>query len=118
MGQFRFEDMEIWKRAVKIAHALFDAADGLEEKCLYRFAEQLRGATLSIPNNIAEGAGSRSNREFKQFLNIGRRSVFEVANMLFIFADRKLVSRERQVILTGELEELSRMITSFRRTLD
>jgi four helix bundle protein len=117
VAEFRFQNLEIWKRSVKIAETLFDVADAFEGKGLYRFAEQLRGATLSIPNNIAEGAGSESKREFRQFLHFARRSVFEVANMLYIFADRKLVEREQQVVLTDELEELSRMITGFRRSL-
>lgn len=111
MGEFRFQDLEIWKRAVEVTHALLDLADGLEKRRLYRFAEQLRGASLSIPNNIAEGAGSDSRREFSQFLNFARRSIFEVANMLFIFAERGLLSEEQKANLLHELEEFSRMIT-------
>ncbi len=110
MAEFRFQNLEIWKRAIKVAQVLFDVADSLEEKRLYRFAEQLRGAALSIPNNMAEGSGSESEREFGQFLNFARRSVFEVANMLFVFTDRGLVERDQQAALTHELEELSRMI--------
>ncbi len=118
MAGFRFQNMEIWKRSITVVHILLDIADSLEEKRLYRFAEQLiRGAALSIPNNIAEGSGSESDREFNQFLGFARRSIFEVVNMLFIFADRGLVAREQQVVLIRELEELSRMITGFRRSL-
>ena len=39
--------------AIEIADTLFDIADNLEEKKLYRFAEQLRGAAMSMSNNIA-----------------------------------------------------------------
>ncbi|MCS6842875.1 MAG: four helix bundle protein [Caldilineales bacterium] len=117
MAEFRFQNLEIWKRAVTMAHTLFDLADKLEEKRLYRFAEQLRGAALSVPNNIAEGSGSESAREFDQFLGFARRSIYETANMLYIFADRKLVTRELADALVQELEELSRMITGFRRSL-
>ena len=60
MVEFRFQNLEIWKRAIKVAQVLFDVAESLEEKRLYRFAEQLRGAALSIPDNIAEGSGSES----------------------------------------------------------
>ena len=44
MAKFRFQDLKIWQLAIQIADELFDIADELEEKKLYRFAEQLRGA--------------------------------------------------------------------------
>jgi hypothetical protein len=51
MIKFRFQDLKIWQLAIKIADELFDIADGLEEKRIYRFAEQLRGAAMSMSNN-------------------------------------------------------------------
>lgn len=82
--QFRFQDLEVWKRAAEFSPELFRLADQLEARHLFRFAEQLRAATLSITNNIAEGSGSTSKIEFANFLNIARRSTFEVANILFL----------------------------------
>ena len=49
--KFRFQDLRIWQLAIQIANELFDIADELEKKRLYRFAEQLRGAGMSMPNN-------------------------------------------------------------------
>lgn len=95
MSQFRFESLEVWQRAVEIGHELFPLAHDLEKRRLYRFAEQLRGAALSISNNIAEGSGSVHDREFVQFLNIARRSVFENANMLWVFCREGNLSRAR-----------------------
>jgi four helix bundle protein len=80
--KFRFMDLEIWRDAIGIAGTLFDLADRLEAKKLYRFAEQVRGSGLSMSNNIAEGSGSNSKREFSSFLNIARRSTFENANVV------------------------------------
>lgn len=51
--QFRFQDFEIWNKAASISGHLFDLADELDRKRFFRFAEQLRAATLSITNNIA-----------------------------------------------------------------
>jgi len=51
--KFRFEDLEIWQLSVEIAEILFNIADELEEKKLFRFAEQLRGVGISMSNNIA-----------------------------------------------------------------
>ena len=115
--QFRFEDFEIWKKGASFSTGLFNLSEHLDRKRLFRFAEQLRGATLSITNNIAEGSGSSSDAEFANFLNIARRSVFEVVNILTILSkDNYLKSRDIRPLLVL-LEEESRMILAFRRTL-
>jgi len=65
---------------IKIGNKLMDIADDLEKRKLYRFAEQVRAAGLSMSNNFAEDAGSFSEKEFAQFLYISRRLTFENAN--------------------------------------
>lgn len=54
MAHFRFQDLEIWQLAKKLAVKFHKVADRLEKRKLYRYAEQLRAAGLSISNNIAE----------------------------------------------------------------
>jgi four helix bundle protein len=115
--QFRFQNFEIWKRAAVISTDLFRLADLLEERKLYRFAEQLRAAALSVTNNIAEGSGSVSDNEFANFLNMARRSVFEVANILMLLSKDGYLKSEEVNPLLAELEEESRMILAFRRSL-
>jgi four helix bundle protein len=117
MRYFRFEKLVIWQRAAETARKLFKLANLLEERRLFRFAEQLRGAGLSMPNNIAEGSGSTSKREFIQFLNIARRSTFEIASMLMIFAKEGIIPGAEAKEIIQELDELCRMITAFSRTL-
>ncbi len=114
---FRFQNLNIWQRAADVAGKLFRIADSLEEKRRFRFAEQLRGAALSMTNNIAEGSGSASKKEFVRFLDIARKSTFENANMILIFAQEDLIPGEEQKIILRELDELSRMITAFSRSL-
>ena len=69
---WRFEDLEIWNKAVDLAVKFHRIADRLDKRRLYRYAEQLRAGGLSISNNIAEGSGRTHNQEFIQFLNIAR----------------------------------------------
>ncbi len=66
MVKFRFQDLKIWQLAIEIADELFDLGDVLEQKKFYRFAEQLRGSGMSMSNNIAEGSGCSSNKEFRE----------------------------------------------------
>ena len=118
MIKFRFQDLRIWQLAIEIADQLFDIADALERKRLYKFAEQLRGAGMSMSNNIAEGSGSSSKKEFKQFLNMARRSTFENANILILLERRNPISKESLDELLTKLDRLCRQITNFQGSME
>ena len=117
MVKFRFQDLEIWKMAIEIADELFDIADELEQKRLYRFAEQLRASGMSMSNNIAEGSGSSSDSEFARFLEIAKKSTFENANILIILNRRKLITEEKLNVLLEKLDHLCRKTSNFQKTL-
>lgn len=117
MEYFRFEKMEIWKESINVSDVLFDFSERADERRFYKFAEQLRSASMSISNNIAEGSGSFSDKEFANFLNISRRSVFECANILHLFMRRKIITDEEKGLIYSKLILLSKMITNFRKSL-
>jgi four helix bundle protein len=117
MVKFRFQDLEVWQLAIEIADELFNIADDLEQRKLYRFAEQLRGAGMSMSNNIAEGSGSSSAKDFANFLNIAKRSTFENANIIILLKRRNLITSEKENELLEKLDKLSRKIANFRKTL-
>ncbi len=117
MDDFRFEQLDIWKVSIETSDVLFDYAEKADVKKFFKFAEQLRAAGMSISNNIAEGSGSFSDKEFASFLNIARRSVFECVNILHIFERRKIITSEEKNTIRPQLLLLSKKITSFRKTL-
>jgi len=102
--------MEIWQLAIEIA-------DELENKKLYRFAEQLRSAGMSAPSNIAEGSGSDSIKDFANFLNIAKRSTFENANIIILLRRRNLITSKAESEILEKLDKLSRKITNFKKSL-
>jgi four helix bundle protein len=114
---FRFEDLEIWQLALELAVLFHQMAERLDKHRLYRYAEQLRGAGLSLSNNVAEGSGSIHTTEFKQFLNIARRSLFEDASMILVFEKLDLLSKAEADELLEACDKLSRKITRFSKSL-
>jgi four helix bundle protein len=117
MRQFKFHALEVWQLAIAITDKLLDIADRLSEDKKYRFAEQLNGAALSISNNIAEGSGSVSSKEFAHYLNIAHRSVFENANILVVLERRKIISDIELADYLEELDKLARKLTNLRKYL-
>ncbi|WP_066629995.1 four helix bundle protein [Labilibacter marinus] len=117
MATFRFMNLDIWKEAIALNDTFFELADILSESRSYRVAEQLRAASLSISNNIAEGSGSYSDKDFANFLNYARRSAFECANIMCVLFNRKIISKEQLDENLNKLDILSRKISNFRKTL-
>lgn len=117
MNRFRFEDLEIWKEAIEIAIILFRIADILEEKKLWRFADQVRGVALGMPNNISESTGTDMIGEQQQLLRYSRRECYEAANILVILEREKHISSTEKEQLYERLHVLSKRITSYSRSL-
>jgi four helix bundle protein len=115
--QFRFENLTIWQESINIANELFKIAEKISSEKFFRYAEQLRAAGLSISNNIAEGSGSFSDKDFANYLVIARKSIFECANMLIIFEKMNLIEKPIREELFNRLYILSSQITNFRKTL-
>lgn len=94
MKIIRFEELDCWKEARELVKMIY----GLTKKTAlsrdYRLRDQITGAGISIMNNIAEGFDSQSNKEFVRFLRIGRRSVSEAENCLYIAIDQKYITEE------------------------
>jgi len=109
--------LEIWQLARRLAIKLHKLAEELDKRRLFRYAEQLRAAGLSITNNIAEGSGSTHRKEFVQFLNIARRSLFEDVSMLLVFEGLGLISSREVDELLNDCDVLSRKITRFSRSM-
>ena len=86
-----FQELVVWERAKELSILTYPIAKNIVE---YSYRDQLNRAVLSISNNIAEGFGRRSKKEFKRFLNISLGSTYEVNSMLLIFKDLKLISDE------------------------
>ncbi|MDX9750546.1 MAG: four helix bundle protein [Flavobacteriales bacterium] len=85
MAAFKdFEEIIAWQRAIDLAatiHAKFKDHHDFE------FKDQIRGAAISVSNNIAEGFDCGSNKDFRRFLRIARSSCNEVRSMV-ILGDR------------------------------
>lgn len=110
-------EMQIWQRGMEIADQLEVYAVRAEKAHKYRYAEQLRGASMSITNNIAEGSGSLSGKDFALFLTYARRSVFECANVVLFLQRRQIITEEECEKVCAELVGLSHQIFSFRKAL-
>ena len=115
---FRFETLDIWNLAIEYCDIIFDIADDFPQKAQYNLGSQLRNSSLSISNNIAEGSGSCSKQEFKNFLNYSIRSLYETISGLFMAKRKKYINEQKFNVLYSKGEILVKKIRAFRESLN
>lgn len=114
---FRFESLDVYKMTLEMSSDIFLIVKDLQSSKEYAIADQLTRAFLSISNNIAEGSGSNSDKEFAYFLNIAKRSVFECASMIILLSRLDIINVEEKDTLIFRFDQLSRKIQSLRKAI-
>jgi four helix bundle protein len=84
----------------------------------FGIVDQIRSAAISIPSNIAEGAGRNSNKQFKFFLQVAHGSCFELDTQIEIAKQVSAISSESAFEIRNEIKELCSMIFVFTRQLN
>lgn len=72
----------------------------------YGFKDQIQRASISIMNNIAEGADSGSDAKFINFLNTSKGSCSEVKSMLYLCEDFGFCSTDERILLQGSIKQI------------
>ena len=111
------QDIECWQSALDLNIEIFDLAKKLEFKKEYEIRSQLKRASISVMNNIAEGFGRFSNKEFVRYLNIGYASAIEVQSMLFLLNKLSIISPNEFKLLHSRVERTMQLIAGFVRYL-
>ena len=76
------EQLEAWRFAMQLVNAVYQMTAAFPAEERYGLAQQMRRAAVSIPSNIAEGAGRNGAKEFLNFIGIARGSLAELETQL------------------------------------
>ena len=103
----RFEDIIAWQKAKELSVSVYSVFKDNKD---YSFRDQIRRASVSIMNNIAEGFEREGRLEFNQFLSIAKGSLGETKSQLYRSYDRKYISEDVLNKFVPAVEDLSRRI--------
>ncbi len=109
----RFEDLEIWQEARRLAKEIHFISIETELKTDFRFRDQIKAASGSVMDNIAEGFERNGNLEFRQFLSIAKGSAGETRSQLYRVLDFNYINEEKFKTLIIDYENLSGKINNF-----
>ena len=111
----RFENLFVWQEARALVNSIYTIIDGCRD---FGFKDQIQRATVSIMNNIAEGAESGPDIKYRYFLNVARGSCSEVRSMLYLCEDLNLCTKEYAAQLRDKARQLSSGIANLYNSIN
>ncbi|MCK5029691.1 MAG: four helix bundle protein [Bacteroidales bacterium] len=109
-----FKELIVWQKARKLVKKVYLVVKNFPEEEKYGMISQIKRASISIPANIAEGAGRRTNNDFGRFLDIATGSSFELETLIILSLDLDFIEESDYNNLIEDIEEIQKMIYSLK----
>lgn len=113
----KFEDLRCWQEARKLVREIYLISETGKLSKDYDTKSQLKRAALSTMNNIAEGFGKYSTREFIRYLDIASNSVAEVKSILYVLLDIDYLTPSKIAELQNKTDEVKALTLALLRYL-
>lgn len=113
----KFRDLHVWQQAMEMVTDVYRLTRGFPQHEQFGLTNQLRCAAVSIPLNIAGGAGSDSTKEFKRFLDISRRSTYETMTAIEIATRLDYCEQAAVLTLLDQVDHIAAMIVKLTRNI-
>ena len=112
-----YRRLRVWQKAHQLAVEAHGLSEYLQAPKGWALREQLLRAAISIPSNIAEGAGRGSDADFKRFLWYSIGSCNELESDLILGAEISLIPRDILARLRTEVSEVRQALTRLVQVL-
>ena len=113
-----YNNLQIWHQAMDLVEEIYKltASFPIEEK--FSLVSQMTRAAVSIPSNIAEGAGRNSDKDFAHFISIAIGSLYELNTQIVLSERLGYINQSQSQELQKKLDNLQRKSVSFKSKLN
>ncbi|MDM1042528.1 four helix bundle protein [Empedobacter falsenii] len=113
-----FRNIKVWNESHQLTLKVYEITSEFPKSEMFNLTSQLRRACVSIPNNIAEGCGRNSDKDFLPFLHISLGSTNETLYLLILSKDLKLITEEIFKEFEDKVEKIKAMLLAFIKTIN
>ncbi len=109
--------LDVWKKAIDLTVDIYKLTENFPKTEIYGLTGQMKRAVISVPNNIAEGAGRHTKKEFINYLHMAQGSLSELDTQLIITRRLNYISEETHREIEMRIETISKMISGLIKSL-
>lgn len=117
MAIHNYRELKIWQKSRMLVKEVYQLTSKFPKEEIYGITSQARRSAVSIPSNIAEGAGRGTDKDFSHFLDIARGSVFELETLLILSCDLNFLNEADILNILYITTEIIKMLNSFQDKL-
>lgn len=114
----KVKELKIWQKSMELSKMIYEVTSELPNDEKYSLMSQMKRSAISIPSNIAEGAGRNSNKEFIHFLSIANGSAYELETQLLLTIDLNLLKKNHLDQALALVTEIQKMNYSLQKSLN
>jgi len=112
-----YKELKVWQKARELAKFIYQLTKKFPKEEIYSLTSQVRRSVVSIPSNIAEGAGHFSKKEFSGFLEIAYASTCELDTQIILSYDLEFINQSELNESTSYIEEVQKMLNGLIKSL-
>lgn len=109
------KELDVWKKSMDLVELIYKLSSSFPENERFGLTSQIRRAAVSVPSNIAEGAGRKGDKEFVQFLHIALGSLSEIETQYLIAVRLNYIAKNNNMEVS--INDVKRLILGFRNYL-
>ena len=113
-----YKELKVWQKSRELVKNVYKLTKKYPKEEIYALTSQVRRSVVSIPSNIAEGAGHSSKKEFSRFLEIAYASTCELDTQIILSFDLNFINQDELNASAGYIEELQKMLNGLIKSLD
>ncbi len=111
------KDLEAWKNSIVLVTDVYRLTKSFPKEEMYGLTSQIRRSAVSIPSNIAEGAGRQHNKEFIQFLYIAIGSMSELETQMLIACNLEYITEDALTDFNEKVKIITNQILGLTKYL-
>lgn len=112
-----FKELKIWNRAMDMVVEVYKTTEKFPSTERYGITSQIRRSAVSVPSNVAEGAGKNSDKDFVRYLSIAQGSSYELQTQLILSHRLGFIEKAKCEVLVNDISEIQKMNYRFQESM-
>ena len=109
-----FRELKCWQKSLELSTTIYVLTENLKD---YEIRNQIRRASVSVMNNLAEGFGRKHDKDIIRFFEFSTSSCLEIESMTYLLENLKIFEKSKIELIRNGAIEIYKMTAALSLTI-